>query len=409
MTFESQKGEEVPESPETMEDQALWEARARALLEGSDYDVELGTQVARDAQRVVAGELSAEEFGRRYHDAYIEQFGRDDRPDSPDASERADEEVRRAESPRVVSRREVLAALGGAAVGVLFLGELYRSGAIGTSSGPDTTLAGTAAAGGRTTPVQFGMVIDLERCDGCLFCVDACRTENGLADGVLWSYVFSYKEPGDDRTQFLVRNCQQCTNAPCIKVCPTTARHRRKSDGLVLTDYDVCIGCRYCEVACPYGVNYFQWGDPKTYGGTFNGKRRDSRGISVDGDPPRGVMGKCNYCPLWQDDPERRGNTACAEACPMDAIYVGDMNDPDSEPNRYLAKRREDADGNLPTFRLLEDLGTEPNIIYIGTPPSSRAELVEGPVSYEAWGATENRRAVLEGPAPWFQRIGVQA
>ena len=408
MTTESQKGEEMFPDPGAIDNQAVWEARARALLEGSDYDDELGTQVARDAQRVVAGELSAEEFGRRYHDPYIEQFGRDDRPDSPDARVRSGEEGRQPEEPRLLSRREVLGALGGAAVGVLFLGELYRSGALGASSGTGTTLAGTAV-GGRTTPVQYGMVIDLERCDGCLFCVDACRTENGLADGALWPYVFSYQEPGDDRTQFLVRNCQQCTNAPCIKVCPTTARHRRPSDGLVLTDYDLCIGCRYCEVACPYGVNYFQWGDPETYGGNFTGERRDSRGIAVDGDPPRGVMGKCNYCPLRQEDPERRGTTACSEACPMDAIHVGDMNDPDSEPNRYLAKRREEAKGNLPTFRLLEDLGTEPNIIYIGTPPSSRAELVEGPVSYGAWELVEDRRAVLEGPEPWFERIGGQA
>jgi molybdopterin-containing oxidoreductase family iron-sulfur binding subunit len=409
MTPQSHKGEEMPPDPDAMDNamdnQALWEVRARALLQESDYDVELGIQVARDAQLVISGELSAEEFGQRYHDPYLEQFGRDDRPDSPDAR-RAAEEGETREEPRLLSRREVLGGLGGAAAGVLFLGAFYRSGALGTSSGAGPAPPGAAATRSGTTPVQYGMVIDLERCDGCLFCVDACRTENGLADGVLWPYVFSYKEPGDDRTQFLVRNCQQCTNAPCIKVCPTTARHRRSSDGLVLTDYDVCIGCRYCEVACPYGVNYFQWGDPETYGGNFNGERRDSRGISVDGDPPRGVMGKCNYCPLRQEDPARRGTTACSEACPMDAIHVGDMNDPNSEPNRYLAKRRKEANGNLPTFRLLEDLGTEPNIIYIGTPPSARAELVEGPVSYEAWGLTEDRRAVLEGPEPWFQRIG---
>ncbi|HEX6220986.1 MAG TPA: 4Fe-4S dicluster domain-containing protein, partial [Acidimicrobiia bacterium] len=301
-----------------------------------------------------------------------------------------------------------LGAIGGATAGVLFLGELYRSGALAESATTGATWAGGNGAIAATT-VQYGMVIDLERCDGCLFCVDACRTENGLADGVLWSYVFAYKEPQSENTQFLVRVCQQCTQAPCIMVCPTTARHRRPSDGLVLTDYDVCIGCRYCEVACPYGVNYFQWGDPATYGGTFQGERRDSRGIPVAGDPPRGVMGKCNYCPLRQEDPEQQGTTACAQACPMDAIHVGDMNDPDSEPNRYLARRREESGGHLPTFRLLEDLGTEPNVIYIGTPPSTRAELVEGPVSYQDWGLVEDRRTVLEGPKPWFQRIGGQA
>jgi molybdopterin-containing oxidoreductase family iron-sulfur binding subunit len=388
--------------------QTLWETRARAVLEGSGYDIELGQHVARDAQRVIAGELSGEEFGRRYHNAYLREFGRDDRPDSPDAADRGSEGgTPLPEPPRVMTRREVLGALGGAAAGVLFLGELYRSGALDGPAGPKPGAAAGVAAM-KTTPVQFGMVIDLERCDGCLFCVDACRTENGLSDGVLWSYVFAFQEPDDDRTRFLVRVCQQCTQAPCIKVCPTTARHRRPSDGLVLTDYDVCIGCRYCEVACPFGVNYFQWGDPATYGGTFQGQRRDARGVAVAGDPPRGVMGKCNFCPLRQDNPETRGVTACAEACPMDAIHVGDMNDPDSAPNRYLAQRRAESGGNLPTFRLLEDLGTEPNVIYIGSPPSSRAELVEGPVAYEAWEFTENRRVVLDGPKPWFRRIGAQ-
>lgn len=380
---------------------AIWEERARAILEGTEFDVDLGRDVARDAQRVVAGELSGEEFGRRYHRAYLEQFGRDDRPDSPAASHPGAE-------PRTMTRREALAALGGAVAGVLFLGELYRSGVLG---GGGSGVDGAAGIADKTavTPVQFGMVIDLERCDGCLYCVDACRTENGLSDGALWPYVFSYREPDEEGARFLVRVCQQCTEAPCIKVCPTTARHRRLSDGLVLTDYDVCIGCRYCEVACPYGVNYFQWGDPRTYGGTFEGRRRDSRGVAVAGDPPQGVMGKCTYCPIRQDDPELRGTTACSVACPMNAIHMGDMNDPDSAPNRYLAQRREESGGKLSTFRLLEDLGTEPNVIYIGSPPSSRAELVEGPVAYEDWGLMKERKMALEGPEPWFQRIGGRA
>jgi molybdopterin-containing oxidoreductase family iron-sulfur binding subunit len=253
------------------------------------------------------------------------------------------------------------------------------------------------------------MVLDLTRCDGCLACVEACREENGLSDGVLWPYVFAYQEPDNERTEFLLRVCQQCSNAPCIKVCPTTARHRRPSDGLVLTDYDLCIGCRYCELACPYGVNYFQWGDPDSYGGTFDGERRDARGVSVAGDPPRGVMGKCNYCPQRQDDPERQGTTSCAVACTMDVIHVGDMNDPDSEPNRYLAERRAESGGTLATFRLLEALGTEPNVLCIGSPPSSDATIVEGPVAYEELGLVEDRRTVLEGPAPWFERMGASS
>lgn len=239
----------------------VWEARARRVLEGSGHDGELGVRAARDAQRVTAGSLAEDEFRRRHHDAYLHEFGVDDRPrvaeglsrpdrDNPDGAGEAPE------APVVLSRRAMLGALGAAAAGMLFLGEWLRRGAFGaeaTGGSAAAGAAGGAAVGGDATPVQFGMVIDLERCDGCLVCVQACREENGLSDGVLWPYVFAYQEPGEEDPRFLVRLCQQCSRAPCVMVCPTAARHRRLSDGLVLTDYDVCIGCRYCQVACPYG------------------------------------------------------------------------------------------------------------------------------------------------------------
>ncbi|HEX6219581.1 MAG TPA: 4Fe-4S ferredoxin N-terminal domain-containing protein, partial [Acidimicrobiia bacterium] len=198
---EMRKGFQDPADQES-----VWRDRARALLEGSGFDIHLGGQVARDAQRVIAGDLSAEDFGRRYHEAYLQEFGLDDRPDAPAAGDNDRAETTSADKPRLLSRREALGAIGGATAGVLFLGELYRSGVFARSAATGATSAGGNGAI-EVTPVQYGMVIDLERCDGCLFCVDACRTENGLADGVLWPYVFSYKEPGDDRIQFLVRNC----------------------------------------------------------------------------------------------------------------------------------------------------------------------------------------------------------
>jgi Fe-S-cluster-containing dehydrogenase component len=398
----------------------VWEARARTILESSAHDADLGVRAARDAQRVVAGGLDEQAFRDRYEDAYLDAFGVDDRPRLADGLSRparrdaagADpaDEAGSLEAPVVLSRRALLGALGGAAAGVLFFGELFRRGALAAdpTGGSGTAAAGAAggaAAGGLADPVRFGMVIDLERCDGCLECVVACSDENGLSEGVLWPYVFAYQEPEDVDPRFLVRLCQHCSRAPCVMVCPTAARHRRLADGLVLTDYDVCIGCRYCQVACPYGVNYFQWGDPQAYGGSYEGPRRDARGVAVSGDPPRGVMGKCSFCPLRQDDPERRGTAACVDACSMNALHIGDLNDPDSAPRRHLAKRREEAGGNLPTFRLLEDMGTEPNVIYIGQAPSSRAELVDGPWAYEDWGLIEDRRTVLEGPTPWFRRM----
>ena len=429
---------------------AGWESWARSVLDGADTDAELGVEVARDAMAVAAGELDEDEFRDRYENDYLSEFGIDQRPRLADGLTRPDREPAvtgrepvtatdadaaasepaagdegggpaGTDEPQVVPRRAVLGVLGGAAAGALFFGELFRRGAFASSpgigdplplagdSGTGAGSGGGTAAPGVPTDVQFGMVIDLERCDGCLRCVDACDEENGLSEGVLWPYVFAYQEPGDVDPRYLPRLCQHCTRAPCVMVCPTGARHRRLADGLVLTDYDVCIGCRYCQVACPYGVNVFQFADPATYGGSFTGERRDARGVAVKGDPPMGVMGKCTFCPLRQDDPERRGTAACVDACSMEALHIGDLNDPDSPPNRYLAKRREEAGGNLPTFRLLEDLGTEPNIIYIGQPPSAQAELVEGDWAYEDWGLTEDRRAVLEGPEPWFRRLAQEA
>lgn len=111
---------------------------------------------------------------------------------------------------------------------------------------------------------RYGMAIDLERCNGCRACMEACKVENNTPEAVFWMYVFrlEHGEFPDTRIAFYPRPCQHCDNAPCAKVCPVGARFRR-DDGIVLTDQERCIGCRYCEVACPYGVNYFNWQDPK--------------------------------------------------------------------------------------------------------------------------------------------------
>ena len=314
-----------------------------------------------------------------------------------------------------LSRRKAMGAIGGTAAAAVFFAEAFRQGAFAStgepgagettpSGGPRTGAGPGTIAPGERTDVQMGMVVDLERCDGCMECVAACSESNGLSQGSLWALIMPYKEPENVDPDYLFRLCQHCTNAPCAMVCPTGARHRRLADGLVLTDYEVCIGCRYCEVACPYGVNVFQWADPRMNGGDASGGTRDARGIAVTGEPPRGVMGKCTFCPTKQDDPETRGTVSCAQACHMNALHFGDLNDPTSVPNVYLAQRRKEAGGNLPTFRLLDELGTEPNIIYIGTPPSKDAELVEGPYTVEDWGLTDDRKATLEGPKPWFDR-----
>ncbi len=260
---------------------------------------------------------------------------------------------------------------------------------------------------------QLGMAIDLERCYGCRACMEACKVENSTPRGAFWMHVFRYEEgeyPDTDQ-RFMPRPCQHCSEPSCAAACPTSARFKREEDGIVLTDYDRCIGCRYCEIGCPYGVNYaqFQHADEAQYGYGDEGSIGDDlfgsgsladqlgeeapdggrppwhdpvhdqgvepRGTHMSGPQPEGVMSKCTFCVHRQDsdDPAEQGTTACAQTCPVDAIKVGDMDDPESEPRQHLKKK-----GGASTFKLLEDRGTEPNVVYIGDEPSDDAREIEG-------------------------------
>ncbi|MDQ2048921.1 4Fe-4S ferredoxin N-terminal domain-containing protein [Natronolimnohabitans sp. A-GB9] len=350
-----------------------WEGELEEMLDDTEYDTDLGMEMAQDAMRVTKGELSEAEFHEKYHDDVMDEFGVDDRP-TEEAYEAAQEEAKGTVG-RMLSafdgdgeetRRETMKKMG---VGAAAVG-LGAWGA--TDDGPEADFAAAddAADGGDDDGIQWGMTIDLERCDGCLSCVDACSEENQLDQGVNWMYVLQFadednQEPGHHPAggfeNMLVRPCQHCTDAPCEKVCPTTARHTRDQDGLVLTDYDVCIGCRYCQVACPYGVNYFQWNEPDVEYEDIpeNASEHPAAHVPADADPedvtyseyddldddrwvdaraPRGVMSKCTMCPTHQDGSqgeEHIGHTACEDACPPGAIQFGNVNDELSDPQRY--------------------------------------------------------------------------
>ncbi|MXV64323.1 4Fe-4S dicluster domain-containing protein [Natronorubrum sp. JWXQ-INN-674] len=332
-----------------------WETELEGMLDETEYDSDLGMQMAQDAMRVTKGELSEAEFHEKYHDDVMEEFDVDDRP-TKEAYEQAQEE-QKGTATRMLeafdgegeeTRRDTMKKMGLGAAAVGF-------GAWGvTDDGPEMNLGAAQEGdedGDGDDGTQLGMVLDLERCDGCLSCVTACSEENQLDQGVNWMYILDYEEPGEDGGRSrnrLIRPCQHCTDAPCEKVCPTTARHTRDKDGLVLTDYDVCIGCRYCQVACPYGVNYFQWDEPDVSTDEIEEMHSDMDGDHmtsdedrwVDSRAPRGTMSKCTMCPTRQDGhmgDEMVGTTACEEACPPDAINFGDMNDPDSRPRQYLS------------------------------------------------------------------------
>lgn len=217
---------------------------------------------------------------------------------------------------------------------------------------------------------RYGMVIDLDRCIGCRACMEACKVENNTPEASFWMYVFRLEEGEfpDTSVTFLPRPCQHCDNAPCVKVCPVGARFKR-DDGIVLTDFERCIGCRYCEVACPYGVNNFNWRDPNEhyYGDWGDGAvppwrnpdlqivHGDEQRLTAGGGHFKGVVEKCTFC---VQRVEKGLTTACAETCPVQAIIFGDIGDPESPVSQYHKNRDH--------FRLIEEVGAEPSVIYVG-------------------------------------------
>lgn len=209
---------------------------------------------------------------------------------------------------------------------------------------------------------RYVMVADLRRCIGCQTCTAACKMANGTPPGVQWRRVVDM-EIGtypDVQRVFIPTGCQHCSKPACLDVCPSGATFKR-DDGIVDIDYDLCIGCASCAVACPFGARYLVDEDGFAYGET------PTQDEIMTHDPDRlGVATKCNFCVDVIDEGIANGLTPgvdpdatprCVNSCISGAMTFGDIDDPDSNVSRLLDSTRH--------FRMKTEAGTCPGFYYI--------------------------------------------
>jgi molybdopterin-containing oxidoreductase family iron-sulfur binding subunit len=215
--------------------------------------------------------------------------------------------------------------------------------------------------------VLFGYALDISRCIGCRRCVYACVDENNQSrdpqvhwikvlqmdkeHGVDFTHADAYYQPSEVPQEghfYMPVACQQCKDSPCTKVCPTGATWTEK-DGIVVIDYDWCIGCRCCMAACPYGARHFNWRTPSVPENQIN----PTMHYLGNRPRPKGVVEKCTFC--IQRTREGR-YPACVEVCPVGARKFGNLLDPDSEI-RYIIEHKR-------VMVLKEELNTMPKFFY---------------------------------------------
>ncbi|MEK9164816.1 MAG: 4Fe-4S dicluster domain-containing protein, partial [Chloroflexota bacterium] len=230
-------------------------------------------------------------------------------------------------SDNTLTRRDFLKLAGTTGAAVVVLGARSAVRAQATGEGPESEH-------------RWAMVIDQAKCIGCGYCTLACRASNDVREGMEWNVVLEDEHVGGEPV-FLPRPCMHCEHPPCAEVCPVGATYKR-GDGIVMMDYDKCIGCRYCEVACPYGARVFNWEK-------FEG---ENSAVPKWGTPeverrPRGVPEKCSFCYQRIDRGLALGLTpgvdhsatpACVNACPVGARIFGDLNNPNSEVSLWLGE-----------------------------------------------------------------------
>ena len=235
--------------------------------------------------------------------------------------------------------------------------------------------------------VQWGMVVDIDKCTGCQACVVACQSENNVPineeahfnqrRAIEWIRVERYWEGEfpDVKARFIPLFCQQCGDAPCEPVCPVYATYHN-SEGLNVQVYNRCIGTRFCANNCPYQVRFFNFWEPAWPETLKNQLNPD---VTVRS---RGIMEKCTFCVQRirrssreadkegeeLQDGDRALNPACVNACPTEALMFGNLNDPES---KVAKKAEKELRGTTPArkggrgYHLLDEFGTHPKVVYL--------------------------------------------
>ncbi len=197
-------------------------------------------------------------------------------------------------------------------------------------------LLGASVIGTYPYQPHYAMIIYKDRCIDCERCIDACAQTNNVPAYGYRNAILSRKITGVASSkfirEFLPVLCNQCNRPPCIRVCPTKATFKDKTNGIVMMNEALCIGCKACMTACPYNARYYN---------------RENE--SVD---------KCDFC-YRRRLQNGETNTACAEACPAQALYFGDLSDQKSEFYRMLHKAEQ-------TIMVLRpESGSMPNVFYL--------------------------------------------
>ncbi len=314
----------------------------REELADVEADTDLGVAMAEDAKRVARGEITGDEYWEKYDEAAADEFGEAYR-ETPNPAVDAGDQTVSTETAESLS----------CAVGSMDTVSTESAQVDGEGRGD---AGGGIGAGDET----WGMVIDLQKCVGCDSCTVACKSENRTPPGVSYNVVMEEEHgefPNVTRTN-VPRPCMQCDNPPCVQVCPVSATYKM-DDGVVNIDYDRCIGCRYCNIACPYGARYFDFGE--NYDDEVDGAGEVTspeygvdRGPREEGESPIGNIRKCSFCTHRL---ERGEEPACVETCIGDARNMGDLDNPESEVAKMADSSR--------AFQLKEDEGTDPNVYYL--------------------------------------------